>query len=53
MAEGLVLVNIIGEEDRLYSEHFACADCGISIDELAPICSHLTHPLENVKDVMD
>ncbi len=35
MAEGLVLVNIIGEEDRLYSEHFACADCGISIDELA------------------
>lgn len=34
MAEGLVLVNIIGEEDRLYSEHFACADCGISIDEL-------------------
>ena len=36
MAEGLVLVNIIGEEDRLYSEQFACADCGISIDELAP-----------------
>ena len=36
MAEGLVLVNVIGEEDRLYSEHFACADCGISIDELAP-----------------
>lgn len=36
MAEGLVLVNIIGEEDRLYSEHFACANCGISIDELAP-----------------
>ena len=36
MSEGLVLVNIIGEEDRLYSEHFACADCGISIDELAP-----------------
>lgn len=36
MAEGLVLVNIIGKEDRLYSEHFACADCGISIDELAP-----------------
>lgn len=36
MAEGLVLVNIIEEEDRLYSEHFACADCGISIDELAP-----------------
>ncbi|WP_300347765.1 excinuclease ABC subunit UvrA [Clostridium sp.] len=36
MAEGLVLVHIIDGEERLYSEHFACADCGISIDELAP-----------------
>lgn len=44
MAEGLVLVNIIGEEDRLYSEHFACADCGISIDELAPIMFSFNSP---------
>lgn len=36
LAEGLVVINIVGEEDRLYSENFACADCGISIDELAP-----------------
>ena len=36
MGEGLVLINIIGEEDILFSEKFACADCGISIDELAP-----------------
>lgn len=36
LAEGLVIVNVIGEGDTLYSEHFACADCGISIDELAP-----------------
>lgn len=36
LAEGLVLINIIGEEDILFSEKFACADCGISIDELAP-----------------
>jgi excinuclease ABC subunit A len=35
-AEGLVIVNIIGEEDILFSEKFACVDCGISIDELAP-----------------
>lgn len=34
--EGLVIVNIIGEEDILFSEKFACAECGISIDELAP-----------------
>ncbi|PRR84287.1 excinuclease ABC subunit UvrA [Clostridium vincentii] len=36
MGEGLVLINIIGEKDILFSENFACADCGISIDELAP-----------------
>lgn len=34
--EGLVIVNIIDKEDILFSEKFACADCGISIDELAP-----------------
>ena len=44
MAEGLVLVKIIGEEDRLYSEHFACADCGISIDELAPRMFSINSP---------
>jgi excinuclease ABC subunit A len=36
LAEGLVIINIIDGEDMLFSEHFACADCGISIGELAP-----------------
>ena len=36
LAEGLVIINIIGGEDVLYSENFSCPDCGISIDELAP-----------------
>ena len=36
MAEGLVIINVVGQEDILFSEHFACPDCGISIDELAP-----------------
>jgi len=36
LGEGLVLVNIIGKGDVLFSEKFACPDCGISIDELAP-----------------
>jgi excinuclease ABC subunit A len=34
--EGLVIVNIIDKEDILFSEKFACADCGVSIEELAP-----------------
>jgi len=36
LAEGLVVVNVVGKEDILFSEKFACAECGISIDELAP-----------------
>ncbi|AQR97933.1 excinuclease ABC subunit UvrA [Clostridium saccharoperbutylacetonicum] len=36
MGEGLVIASVIGGEDTLFSENFACADCGISIDELAP-----------------
>lgn len=36
LSDGLVIVNKVGEEDVLFSENFACADCGISIDELAP-----------------
>ncbi|WP_426350112.1 excinuclease ABC subunit UvrA [Alloiococcus sp. CFN-8] len=36
LADGLVIINIIDGEDMLFSERFACADCGISIDELAP-----------------
>ena len=36
LGEGLVIINIIGGEDILFSENFACPDCGISIEELAP-----------------
>lgn len=36
LGEGLVIVSVIGGEDTLFSEKFSCADCGISIDELAP-----------------
>ena len=36
MAEGLVIVNVVGEGDHLFSENFACPDCDISIGEIAP-----------------
>lgn len=36
MGNGLVVINIIGEKDIMFSEKFACPDCGISIDELEP-----------------
>jgi excinuclease ABC subunit A len=36
IGEGSLIVSQKGEEDRLFSEKFACADCGISIQEIEP-----------------
>ncbi len=36
MADSIVVINVLGGEDFLFSEKFACIDCGISIEELAP-----------------
>lgn len=36
LADGLVILDIIDQEEMLLSEKFACAECGISIGELEP-----------------
>ena len=36
LADGLVLIDIIGDEEQLFSEHYACIECGVSVEELAP-----------------
>ncbi|WMJ80509.1 excinuclease ABC subunit UvrA [Clostridium sp. MB40-C1] len=36
IGEGQVIISIVSGEDILFSENFACPECGISIDELAP-----------------
>ena len=36
LGEGLVRVAVQGGEETLFSEHYACPDCGISMPELAP-----------------
>ncbi|NFV13455.1 excinuclease ABC subunit UvrA [Clostridium sporogenes] len=36
LSDGIVIINIVGEEDILFSEKFACIDCNISIGEIAP-----------------
>jgi len=33
--EGM-LIALLGDDERLFSEHYACADCGISYPELEP-----------------
>lgn len=36
LASGLVVIDVIGGEELLFSEHYACDDCGISLEEMAP-----------------
>lgn len=33
---GVLAVDVIDEEEMLFSEHFACTECGISLEEIAP-----------------
>ena len=36
LGEGKVIIDIMGEEELLFSEHHACPHCGFSIEELEP-----------------
>ena len=45
LAGGLVVVNIVGEDrDILFSQNYACEDCGISIEELTPRMFSFNNP---------
>ena len=43
-ANDLVLIDINGKEEKLYSCNFACPDCGISIGELTPRMFSFNNP---------
>lgn len=36
LAEGRVIVDVMGHEELLFSQNLACPECGFSIEELAP-----------------
>lgn len=36
MGKGSVVIDVIGEKEINFSENFACMDCGINLEELAP-----------------
>jgi excinuclease ABC subunit A len=42
---GLVIVEIPGRSERVYSEHLACHDCGLSFHELTPASFSFNSPL--------
>ena len=45
LSDNLVIINIPDEDrDVLYSQNFACEDCGISIEELAPRSFSFNNP---------
>ncbi|HIR00205.1 MAG TPA: excinuclease ABC subunit UvrA [Candidatus Scybalocola faecavium] len=43
-AEGLVIVDVIGQEPMTFSQSFSCPDCGISLDEIEPRIFSFNNP---------
>lgn len=44
LAEGLLLVDVIGGESMNFSQSFSCPDCGISIEEIEPRTFSFNNP---------
>lgn len=45
LADGLMLVDIVGQDTQIsFSQNYACADCGISIEELTPRLFSFNNP---------
>ena len=44
LAEGLLLVDVIGGESLNFSQSFSCPDCGVSIDEIEPRSFSFNNP---------
>ena len=45
LAGGLVVINVVGEDrDIMFSQNYACEDCGVSIEELSPRMFSFNNP---------
>ncbi len=45
LSGGIVIVNIVGEDrDIMFSQNYACEDCGVSIEELTPRMFSFNNP---------
>ncbi len=44
LSGGVVIIDVIGKEEILLSQNFACSDCGISIEELTPRMFSFNNP---------
>ena len=43
-ADGLVKIDFVGKEEKLFSSHYACPDCNISFEELSPRMFSFNNP---------
>ncbi len=44
LSDGLLVIDVQGSKTLNFSQHFACADCGISIDEIEPRSFSFNNP---------
>ncbi|HOQ37799.1 MAG TPA: excinuclease ABC subunit UvrA [Acetivibrio sp.] len=44
LSSGVLIVDVIGKEELLFSQNFACSECGISIEELTPRMFSFNNP---------
>jgi excinuclease ABC subunit A len=44
LASGLALIDIVGQEQIMFSQNFACIDCGISLPEMSPRMFSFNNP---------
>ena len=44
LAGGLLVIDVMGKEELLFSQNYACPDCGISIEELTPRMFSFNNP---------
>lgn len=44
LAGGLLVIDVAGKEEMLFSQNFACTECNISIEELAPRMFSFNNP---------
>jgi excinuclease ABC subunit A len=44
LAEGLVVIDVVGGKELIFSQNFACPDCGISLPEIAPRMFSFNNP---------
>ncbi len=44
LSSGILVIDVNGERELLFSQNFACSDCGISIEELTPRMFSFNNP---------